>query len=195
MKSKYLLIIFAGFVLFNCEKEHQLNGDIRKNPPNIPESVNYDLNDDTIDDIMIVHRWYIWDGFNSSGDRISGEGISGLIETLNGSSIFEKWLECIFFLKQNDTIRLNLNEPFFWNNTNYPILVSIENSPENDYLWPNEWEIICNMNLDSHYLGIKIENNNVQLIGWIQLTIDKATGAIQLLDRKFTTEEFIVVGI
>ena len=189
MKTNYLWIILIAFILCSCEKNDNSDENLSKNPPKIPEAVNYDLNDDSIDDIKIEYSWFTWDGINSSGD-----GISGSLEPLNESSVLLKQHDYTLFSKLNDTIKINTNDPYYWAKYLTPDLVSISTSSINDYLWPNEWEIKSNMTLDSYYLGIKINNNNSNLIGWIKIRIDKSTGDIQILDKKFTSEELIVIG-
>ena len=186
MKTYYFMIIFVAFCLFSCEKEDKSNDDLSinppdlsKNPPETPDAMNFDLNDDSVDDIKIEYRWIAWDGINSSGYIISGT-----IEPLNKSSILLKRDKNPLFNELNDTIRFNTNEPYYWEKYLHQSIVSISNSSVNDYLWPNEWRIHSNMTMDSYYLGIRI-NNNSQLVGWIQIQIDKSTGAIQILNKKF----------
>ncbi|QGY46658.1 hypothetical protein GM418_24245 [Maribellus comscasis] len=37
-------------------------------------------------------------------------------------------------------------------------------------------------------------DNNSQLVGWVQIEIDKSTGSIQVVNKNFSTEELIVAG-
>jgi hypothetical protein len=189
MKTNNLWIILIAVILCSCEKNDTADGKLSKNPPDMPKSVNYDLNDDSIDDIKIEYSLYTWDGINSSGDAIYGS-----LKPLNGCSVLLKQNDYTLFNKPNDIININANEPYYWEKNSNPDLVSILNSSENDYLWPNEWRIESDMTLDSYYLGVKINTNNNIHIGWIKLKINKSTGAINILDKKFTTEEFIVIG-
>lgn len=189
MKINFLLIPIFVFALFSCEKDDQSNDNLSKKTPEPPKAVKYDLNDDSVDDINIDYSWFTWDGINSSGG-----GISGLIEPLNESSVLLKRNEYTLFSESNDTIRINTNEPYYWEKYLDPDLVSISNSSVNDYLWPNEWKIKSNKTMDFYYVGIKIEIDNSNMIGWIKIKIDKSTGNIMILDKKFTTEEYIVIG-
>ncbi len=186
MKTNYLLLLFVPFILFGCEDEES-NDVFSKNPPETPEAVNYDLNDDSANDIKVDYRWFTWDGIKSSGD-----GIYGLIEPLNESSILLKRNVYTLFNELNDTIRLSPNEPYYWEKYLLPV-VSILNSSVDNYLWPKAWKIQSNKTVDSYYLGIKMNKNNTPLVGWIQLKIDTSTGAIQILDKRFTTEDYIVI--
>lgn len=185
MKSNFLWIILIALAFCSCEKDDNSNENLSKNPPQIPEAINYDLNDDSVDDIRIEYSWFTWDGINSSGDGISGE-----VKPLNDCSILFKHKEYSLFIEFNDTIKANINEPYYWEKYLSRDLVSISNSSDNEYLWPNEWIIQSGLSLDFYYLGLEINN----LIGWIKVEVDKSTGTIQVVDKKFTTAEFILVG-
>jgi len=176
-------------MLCSCKKDDNSDGNLSKNPPKTPEPVNYDLNDDSVDDIKIEYSWFTWDGINCSG-----EGISGSLEPLSGSSVLSKRNDYTLFNKLNDTIKINTNEPYYWEKYSNSVLITIMNSTENDYLWQNEWSVRSGMTLDTYYLGIKLNVNDNNLVGWIRIKINKLTGGIQVLEKKFTTEEFIVVG-
>lgn len=185
MKTSYLCIVSIAFILCSCEKDENLSN----NPLNMPKAVKYDLNDDSIDDIIIEYSLYEWDGTNSSGS-----GIAGSLQTLNGNSVLLKQNDYTLFNRLNDTIKINTKEPYYWAKDSNPFLVSISNSSDNDYLWPSEWKIQSNLNLDSYYLGIMITNDNNNQIGWIKMEINKSSGKIQISDKNFSSEEFIVIG-
>ncbi|MCG6189485.1 hypothetical protein [Maribellus maritimus] len=187
MKISFSTAILFVFVLLSCEKGDDLTNGLSKTPPEIQGAVNYDLNDDSIDDIKVKYQWYTWDGINSSGN-----GISGSVEPLNASSILLKRSTEPLFCKLNDTIRFSTNEPFYWEKYLEPDIVSITNSFVNDYFWPSEWRVHSDIT-EPYYFGIKIDNSS-QLVGWVQIEIDKSTGGIQVVNKNFSTEEFIVAG-
>lgn len=184
MKKKQLWILLTIFIFCSCVKDDKLS----ENPPEIPESVNYDLNDDSVDDIRIRYSLFTWFGTN-----INGEGISGGLETLNGSSVLSKRYGYTLFNKLNDTIRIEPSDPYYWGEDSYSLLVKNYNYTYGD-LWPNEWEIMSDMILDNYYLGIKLKVCDSILLGWIRIKINKFTGGIHVLEKKFTTEEYIVIG-
>lgn len=187
MKKYYLSSILICFVLFSCEKD-ETNDNMSEYPPILPETVYYDFNGDSINDFYIAYRWFTWDGYNCSGDAISG-----LIEPLNENSILLKQNEYTLFNMLNDTIRLNPDEPYYWEKYLPPHLVTISNSSVNGYLWPKDWRILSNKTLDSYYLGVTINENNHQLVGWIKLKIYKSSGSIQIIDKKYSSEGYIVI--
>ncbi len=189
MKLNFLLILIFALAFFSCEKDNEENTGLRKNPPKVPRSVTYDLNDDSIDDIKIEYNDFVWDG-----DSTSGQMYAGAIETLNECSVLLKRDEYELFLESNDTIEINVNEPFYWEKYTYVDLVTIWNSSANEYLWPNEWKIQSNMIMDFYYVGIKIKSGDNYFVGWIKLKIDDSNGRIKILNKKFTSEEYIVIG-
>jgi hypothetical protein len=183
MKTYYLIIISFLVVALGCEKDK----DLSKTPPETPQLVKYDLNDDSADDFTIEYRWFTWDGINSSGD-----GISGTIEPLNQNSILFKRKGVTLFNQLNDTIKMEVTEPLYWE-TFQADLISISNSSENNYLWPNEWKIQSNTTQSSYYLGVKLKENESFLIGWVKFRIEKSTGEIQIIDKKLTSDSYIVI--
>jgi hypothetical protein len=180
---KNLILIFV-FILLGCTKDDHPD----KNPPKTPSTKYYDLNGDSVNDIKIAYTWFTWDGVNSSGNMISG-----MIVPLNGNSILLKRDELTLFNKVNDTIRTDINEPYYWEMHTHPELVRIMNSSDDGHSWPQKWGIRSSITMSSYYLGIKI-NAPSQQIGWIQLNIDQSTGDIALLNKKFTANEFTIIG-
>lgn len=189
MKNNYLLILCMASMLYGCKKDEQSSVTLSADPPKMPATATYDLNNDSSDDIKIEYRGFTWDGYRSSGD-----GISGLIEPLNETALWLKRDDYTLFAKVNDTIKLSPKEPYYWEKYSNPDLVSISNSSANNYLWPNRWIIMSNMTLDAYYVGIKLSKNDGNLLGWIKMTIDQSTGGIRIVDKKFTRNEYIVIG-
>lgn len=191
MKTNYLLILIIISILYSCEKDNKSNdlNRVLSEAPEVPKAMNCDLNGDSFNDIKVEYYWFTWDGVNCSGD-----GVSGTIKPFNGSSILLKRNEYALFNKLNDTINVNVSEPYYWEkyiNTN---LVAISNSSVNAYLWPDEWKVQSNMSLDSYYLGVKIDKGTSTQLGWIKIKINKSTGEIEIIDKKFVTSEYIVIG-
>jgi hypothetical protein len=187
MKTYYFLLLFLVITLLSCEKDKQ-DEELSKNPPETPEAISYDLNNDAVNDIKVYYSSFTWDGFNCSGD-----GISGLIETLNDNAVLMQQNEYRLFNQFKDTLRINAAGPYYWEEYIRLALVSITNSSVNGYLWPKEWSIQSKPIQDSYYLGIIIKENNTPLIGWLKLKLDQSSGSIKIVDKKFTSENFIVI--
>lgn len=182
MKTNYLLILSIIFIQFSCDND---DFDL----PKTPKAVNYDLNRDSHDDIRIEYQLFTWDGINSSGD-----GISGYIKPLNGTSIWVKQTEYSLFNKLNDTIALNPKKPYYWEDFLDALIVSASYSSVNKHAWTSEWRIHTKTAMDFYYLGIRINKNKKNLIGWIKIKVNQSTGQIQIVDKEFTEKDFIVIG-
>lgn len=185
MKTIKLLLSIIIFMAYSCEKDDKSNNQLSK-IPRAPASVNVDLNGDSLDDIKMEYRMFLWDGVNSSG-----EGVEGSIEPLNGNSVLQKQNDYSLFNTLGDTIRKNTTEPYYWQMNTSIRVVSI--STREDFSLPDEWEIKSAMNLNYYYLGIRINTNGVDEIGWIKIKINKTNGDIHIVDKKFTTSERIVI--
>ena len=183
MKAYYVITISSVLLLYSCKKDDNLS----KTPPQIPQAVEYDFNDDAIHDFMIEYRWFTWDGINSSGD-----GISGIISPLHQNLILRKRNEPAFFNQLHDTIQKDVEEPLYWENFQAD-LVSISNSSANNYLWPNAWGVHTTDSQDQYYLGITIKENENFLIGWLKFNIDKSTGTIQITDKKLSSGNIVII--
>jgi hypothetical protein len=182
--KKYLFIFTVALVLSGCQKDNSLS----KDAPELPQTSVYDLNGDSVEDIKIEYLRMTWDGVNASGDLISG-----MLVPLNGSSILLKKDEPALFSKSNDTIKTESEEPLYWEKNLHPHLVTVSNSSENGFLWPNKWSIYSNLVLKTYFFGIKTSNND-KLLGWVEVKIDVTTGAVRIINKKFTSDSYIIVG-
>lgn len=190
--SYLLLIIFIAF-FSSCEKDE----DFVKKSLELPERTYNDLDDDSIIDITIYYNRF-W-SLRLNGSGADGEGIVGSLEPLNNCSILKKEYGLTFFNKVGDVIR---REPgrYFWAPTDledtaryYWDAVSIYSSYD-DETWPDEWSIESDLDLDYYYMGIRITDESNDQIGWIKLDIDKSTGIINIIDKRFTTDDSIVIS-
>ncbi|MCX6223111.1 MAG: hypothetical protein NTZ69_19280 [Bacteroidia bacterium] len=184
MKTLYSLIICLFLIPYSCKK----SDDLGTNPPKTPEMVMYDFNDDLVNDFSVKYTQVTWDGLNDCGDGIHGE-----ITQLNQNPILKKLNDYSLFLQLNDTIKSDVSLPEYWEKYSGAGLVFISNSSKNNHLWQNEWGISSKNLQDTYYLGISINKNGSQLIGWLKLKIDKSSGRIQIADKKFTSGNFIVI--
>ncbi|TCO06956.1 hypothetical protein [Natronoflexus pectinivorans] len=195
MKTYCFWIVFVTFSLTSCEKDDNSFENLSENPLKLLEEVAYyDLNDDSVNDIKIVYDLFTWFGINSSDEWITGEGISGRLRSLNGSSVLQNRNSYTLFNKLYDTIKIEVSEPYYWDEHACLSLISIRSSNESDNLWENEWSIRSDMIFDYYYLAVKLNVNDSNLIGWLEIKFNKLTGGIQILESKFTTKAHIVIG-
>ncbi|MCB0688572.1 MAG: hypothetical protein KDC53_18670 [Saprospiraceae bacterium] len=178
-----LLLVFNLLVL-SCVKDEQLS----QSPPITPEILSFDLNEDASDDIMFDYSWSIADGPDDSW-----EIIYRTVKPLNGTFILMNPGDDLLSLQRHDTVRANPGDTYLWKKNRTANLLSISNGPNKNSLWANKWDVESNLDLDNYYLGIKLNDGTDQLIGWIKLSLDRSTAEVQILDKKFTSEAFIVI--
>lgn len=176
--KKYCLLICVLVAFFGCES----NDDINTEPPEIPDAVTLDLNNDGIDDIR----------FTVGPDDV-GVGYAGYVYPLNEALIglsTESENSWIFDNRLNNTIKKGETNFYTWYPSNLGF-ISIYNTSEG--LWPDEWTIGGQKTSNPLYLGVQIKENDQILVGWLKLEIDKKTGVVDVIDQQFTSDNYIVI--
>ncbi len=180
--KKYCLFIYVLIVFYSCKN----NDDLATHPPDIPDAVTFDLNDDGFDDIR----------FLVGPDDVLTDGTvgyAGYIYALNEALLLlptENDTSWVFDNQLNDTIKKVESKSYTWYPSNLGF-ISIDDSPEG--IWPDEWTISGQKSSDPYYLGIQIMENNDFMVGWLKLEINKNTAEVNLIDQQFTAEEYIVI--
>ena len=119
--------------------------------------------------------------------------IIGSITPLEGNKLLHQQGIGILFLSENDTIFLTEGESLSWYSSP-AALVRISSTPYPENYWPKEWSIVGDTTRKFHYAGIKIKKNNDFLAGWLKVKIDKMTGGIEIVNKDFTNNNYIVIG-
>jgi hypothetical protein len=183
MKNLTVLLVVLLIISPGCtEKKNTGN-----NPPAMPESENYDFNNDEVDDFIIEYEKYTWD---SRGNR--GDGQAGKIVPLNGNLILTGQDELALFHEIYDTIQKEVGLPLKWISLEKD-LVMVENSSANDFVWPDEWSVLSDNNGPDYYLGVII-SDEIPVLGWIKLKITASTGVIEVMDKEFVEGDFIMIN-
>ncbi len=151
----------------------------------MPANITFDLNHDGIDDISIEYSSFTWDGRNTSGN-----GIDGKLAPLNGSSILAINNEATLFLEKNDIVPREVELPLDWTNSERD-LVSVQTSYENGQKWPDEWDV-NRKNSMCDYLGVLIQKDK-PFVGWVKIKINISSGEVLIIDKEFTSGEYIVI--
>ena len=179
-------LLFVVSTFYNCTKVIPENESLSKDPPTFPQPREYDFNNDQTIDFKVAYSQYTWDGFNTSGDGISGQFIP-----VNQNMILAKSNALPLFLQYNDTIKAEVINPLNWKNYQTEIVAI---STTVDYNWQKYWSARSAQKSDSYYLGVKIINNNEKLIGWLKFQVDTINGSFSITDKSFTDKNFIVAG-
>lgn len=144
------------------------------------QKFDFDIDDDGTMDFSINYKMV--------GPTVQGNtrySISGGIRAL-------KDYECLYCsdksnyqLRKGDTIYLNQNEDCMW--TDFKLTAVKYNKEE------KKWNTLNKKDPTIQYFAIKnIQNNRVKL-GWIKLKFDVCTGKFEVIGKKFTKSNFIII--
>lgn len=196
MKKAYVLLFsLLPIIIVSCAKNY--NGDgIQKvegfgqNNPEVPDTISYDLNADSVDDFQVDYGMGVWDGIDASGLFISGD-----LKSLDDSTVLVKNNEDlsvqILFNQPQDTIWNAPKQPYKWNDGGSVTITEITQAANG--IWPDEWTVNSEFNSNPYYLGIRVKENEDFLVGWIKLEINKTNGKIKFEQYRLTADEYIVI--
>jgi len=192
MIVKYFLIFIATFIIISCSTTDEMPNDLVNETPSemvdvtnempdnftkeVPDDVEIDINDDGIIDFVIDYGLWIIDPLDPND---GGNAIYGSIESNNNNQVLDNKGEESLFLRELEDIKESVDEPLIWS-TSRTIIWIHDNL---DGQWPNEWEISSNSVHSTYFLGLKIINNNVTQLGWVELDIDTSNGDIEVIDK------------
>lgn len=187
MKKTIFYVIFFTLVIC-CTKDDEKVKELAlsSEPPEIPQTVKFDLNSDGIDDIS----------FEFGPDDVVTDGTVGYygsVYPLNGAMLLlETLTDGAYALETqlNDSLRKEETTSLTWYPSNW-IFMFIDDSPEG--LWPNDWSLSSTNKSNPYYLGLQVKQNDTFLLGWLKLEIDTKTGVIEIIDHEITSDDFIVV--
>ena len=188
MKRLTRLIFLLGLLsstVFSCDKDKEDNI-----PPVSPENKEFDLNNDSINDFKLDYVRYTWDGIGPDG---TGFAIAGLLVPLNNNKILKNQDLGLLFYQDNDTLSNQFVLPYLWlsSSSEWPVLVEIKTYINQ---WENTWTIKGNETKDFYFLAFSISKSDKNFLGWMKLIIDKNTGLVEIVDKKTTDQEFIIIG-
>lgn len=174
-------------LVISCSKDDDGVEVFSKEPPEIPQDLLFDLNDDGIDDVSFK---YFPDDVITDGTV----GYYGYVNPLNGGSLLllSKPNEGAYVLEiqEGDTIRKEESESFVWYPSSWGF-IGIDDSPEG--IWPNKWTLSSTKKSNPYYLGLQVKENDIFSLGWLKLEIDKKTGVIEIIDHELTNDNVLVI--
>lgn len=175
MKNKISFLIGLSFLLFGSCTKSDMTHDLTDDAPITPDAIEIDIDENGVADYGIKYA-----SVQVEGPTISG-GIVGVLEPYGENEMLNERQGNDLFLRDLGDIRQSVSEPLFWSSTSSVSLVSIYNhSPTNQ--WRSKWEINSNMNHSSYFIGVKMVNDTVSQLGWIELEIDTSNGNISIIN-------------
>ncbi len=182
VKIKLYICVLLPVFFLSCNKDE----DVGSTPPELPEAVSFDLNQDGFDDVE----------FRFSSDDVVTNGtfpLVGYVYPQNGALLMVSQISTNSWIldgETNDIIRKGESPDFSWYPSNLGFM-HIDDNPQG--LWPNEWNLSSQKSDNPYYLGIQVKENENFLIGWLKLNINKKTAEITIVGSKVSQADSIII--
>ena len=175
MKSHHLLIALFTVILFvSCSSDDTTNETTNDQPETL-SSNEIDINNDGKADYIIEYSHVLI--FSPTSDEV----IHGYFNPIGENQVLHKSQISNLFLRNLNEIEENVLEPLFWNNAGWTEdIVSIRNNI--DGTWPTQWTVHSENEQNSYFLGLKLIDDNVIELGWVELSIDLDNGEVSFLN-------------
>ena len=79
-------------------------------------------------------------------------------------------------------IKTIVETPLVWNDVGLSDHIITVRKTAAD-LWPTTWEINSELERESYFVGLKIINNNIAQLGWVELAFGTSTGKVSIEDK------------
>ena len=142
--------------------------------PDEPESFELDLNDDGVSDYEISY------GLSDIESATASAIIAGRLIPLGSNELLKINSSATLFLRDIAAIQNSVDTPLSWSDSS-KFLVFIELL--NEGVWTKNWRPYSQDEHLSYFVGLKILNDNLNLIGWIELDINNSDGTIEIIDK------------
>jgi len=175
MKIKFFLFIIVTFIIFtSCSKN-----EINNTPPTIHDTIEIDIDENGVEDFKIKYSYIDIEPLSNSDGNF---GITGNLEPLGNNEILRHKDERSLFLRNLGEIEENVIEPLKWRNTFSRTIVSIT-TKNIEGEWPNKWEINSNSSHSTYFLGLKLVNDNLNQLAWLEIDINKTNGKVLIVNK------------
>ena len=174
MKNSIWLLLFI-LIFVSCKK----NDIISNEDSEIPINDSFDINNDNQYDFFINYFWFAYDDEGTT---------TGYITPLRKNFVLKRTIYDFLFLNENDTIRKDVNTNASWYDGSAHIIRKVGYYNNSNNVWT-----IHSVKKSDYLLGIKIIDNNVEIIGFINIVIDNITGKITVADKIFSEQDELIV--
>ena len=172
--SVFSFIIVSLLVFTSCSKD-----EINSNSPSIHDTIEIDIDEDGLEDFKIEYSYVDIEPLSLSDGTF---GITGSLKPYGNNEILRHRDKKSLFLRNLDEIEESVTEPLNWRNTFSRTIVSIATkNAEGD--WPNKWEINADTSHPTYFLGLKLVNDNMNQLAWIEIEINKKDGTVSIVDK------------
>ena len=185
-----ILFTFGCLLFISCDKTNEMTSEVETSTmdnlvdstcivytPIIPDTIEFDINGDSIADFMIKYLYADYDG--SGG--IPGAYIGHLIP-IGDNQVLRKSSGPALFQLGLDDIKANVEAPLKWDDGRFHSLVSLNNC--GDDKWSETWLLwTIEEEYPSYFIGLKLLNDNLNALGWIEIEISKSDGIVSIIDK------------
>jgi len=189
MKINTIILFTIGCLFFlSCNKDDEMTSQVDTTDidvmsdstcieyiPIIPATSEFDLNGDSIADFMIKYLFADYDGGNVSGAYI------GRLMPIGDNQVLRMSSEPALFQLYLDDIQANVDAPLKWDDGWSHPLVSVEYC--GDDKWSKNWKISTIEEYPNYFMGLKLLNDNLNELGWIEIEINKSNGIVSILNK------------
>ena len=180
MNINAIVLFTIGCLLFiSCDKDNEMTSEVETSImdnlvdsicivyiPIIPETSEFDINGDSIADYMIKYQFGDYDGINGATGAYTGRllpiGDNQVLRKSSGPPLFQLGL---------DDIKANVEAPLKWDDRRSHSLVSLEHCGYDK--WSKTWLLwTIEEESPSYLIGLKLLNNNLNELGWIEVEIE-----------------------
>lgn len=191
MNINAIILFTIGCLLFiSCDKGNEMTSEVETSTmdnlvdstcmvyiPIIPETSEFDLNGDSIADFMIKYFLTDYDGSNGVSSAYMGR-----LLPIGENQVLRESSAPLLFQLSLDDIKVNVEAPLEWDDANSHSLVTLVYC--GDDKWSKNWShYIMTEEYPSYLIGLKLLNDNLNVLGWIEIEISKSDGIISIIDK------------
>ena len=183
--NSFIMIVF---ILFSCQKKDMNNAPSVNNENDTlvvyaypPEAI--DLNNDNIADFTIEYTIAGTDDEPQSTVSISGKFLPE-----NDNKLYYESATGYLFAAFGDTITLKPQDYTRWTSYGADIISVTWDINEG---WDSTWTVHYE---EPYYLAFILNNEMIDYLGWMELSINSMTGKITINDYFYKESEFIITG-
>ena len=179
LKYFFLLCALTPLIL-SCQ-----NYNVKDNKKiEIPSNVSIDIDDNGSIDFEVQYEI-----LKTTDVPGTTSMLSGILQPKNGNSVLFHVSKGGLFLGKNAVININADKNTSWSNYS----VSLLKKRKLESKWEKYW-IVESDNKEDFYVALKILNDRLYMLAWLQLEFNTNTGEITIKDKKITTGHLLKIG-
>lgn len=177
---KYFLSFTLILMIISCSSTDEIQDQFTAEMPSMPDAVEIDINEDDIIDFVIDFRFVDIEPIPNT--NTGNFGIAGSIYPSNNNQVLTKRGAGNLFLREIEDIKESVDEPLIWSTIGFSKQILFIYTNE-DGQWPVEWQVSSDSVHSTYFLGLKITDNNLTQLGWLELDINTSNGNVEVINK------------